>query len=358
MTSTSISMDGFTRYRHDQDFIRGFAAARQALGVDEAAAANSVAMLLFSPLALRAARVRAGLKWLTAHGFSVGYVCRVRLDRGQVRRIWKYQPVEYDAERVRIVCDLMTSGPCLLVLVTGTEVDGLPLASRLRTLKGPSNPHRCSPEHLRTHLGAANMFNNLVHTSDGPVEVMRECAVMLTDTELATLWRCVSDSLSGSSSPPGLDEALAGIPTAAIPGGISLAHVAIALRAELLRHIGTPMSSRTGRLAEVEYLLAAEMEWAQRQDPARPVQALHAFRARFSPVHPLLQASLVPMRGLLSLFDDVEHALFGMPFGLDSLNRSASAANITLDVRDRLVLETEWLSLRFSRGCPSSATLS
>ncbi|MEU7765565.1 nucleoside-diphosphate kinase [Nocardia sp. NPDC049190] len=350
-------MNGFTRYRHDQDFIRGFAAAKHALGGDETAVANSVAMLLFSPLALRAARVHTGLAWLTANGFTVGYVRHVRLDRGQVRRIWKYQPVEYDAERVRIVCDLLTSGPCLLVVVTGPEQDGLPLASRLRTRKGPSDPRRCCPEHLRTHLGAANMFNNLVHTSDGPVEVMRECAVMLTDTELATLWRCVSDSLSGSS-PSGLDEALAGIPTVAIPGGISLAHVTIALRAALLQDI-RPMSARTGRLGAAQHMLAAEMEWAQRQDPARPVQALHAFRAHFSPVHPLLhEASLGRDRSSLSLFENVEHALFGMPFRLDSLNRSASAANITLDVRDRLVLETEWLSLRFSQQGPRSAPLS
>jgi hypothetical protein len=177
--------DGFARYEDDPDFNVGVRVMRAATGTAADEVLASTAVLLLPPPSLATRRTPVALDWLDAHDFSVEYARTVRLSDDRIHRIWKYQIAGHDADRIRIMSQLLTCGPSLLLAVVGPVRGGVPVATRLCELKGKADPARTAPHHLRHRLGAANMFNNFVHTPDGPPELLREAAVMLPEQDLS-----------------------------------------------------------------------------------------------------------------------------------------------------------------------------
>jgi Nucleoside diphosphate kinase len=329
-----MSRDDFTRYEDDLDFTVGVRVMRAATGTAAEEVLASTAVLLLPPLSLATRRTPAALDWLDDHGFSVEYARTVRLSDDHIRRIWKYQIADHDADRIRIVSQLLTGGPSLLMAVVGPVLDGVPVATRLCELKGPADPDRTAPHHLRHHLGAANTFNNFVHMPDGPPELLREAAVMLPEEDLLTLWH---RACSGPQR-RGREDALSLTPATGLPAGASLAHVAVALRRSLLERMRT-----AAELTQAERRTDAEVAWVGSRSPERPVEVLKEFRSRFRPVYPLLRQGA---RGpLLTAFAEAEGALFGTGFDPARMHDAAEKAGLALSTRDSIVFNTEWLSL-------------
>lgn len=336
-------------YAQDPDFRRGLAMVEQHERSGQLL--RSTAVLLLSPLCVATGRVPTALAWLHRNGFQVVFARMRQLRRQDVRRIWKYQIQSYDADRIRVFADLMTCGPSLLLGLVGHAAECASVAARLKALKGPANPRCAAVHHLRTHLGAANLLNNLAHTPDGPPEVVRESTVILGDVDATALWHAAHQALAGAAHPavPVLDR----LPPAQ-PDGISLAHVGVVLRGRLVEEIRDALDPEGVEPTVLRTSLAAAESWARRHDPARPVAALDDFRRRFRPllgtVHQAAQVRrsrhAPPIPGLLALLGEVEGALFDAPFDLDRMVATARTTGFELGTRDRLVLATEWVCRR------------
>jgi Nucleoside diphosphate kinase len=334
--------DDFTRYEDDLDFAVGVRVMRAATGAAAQEVLAATAVLLLPPLSLATRRTPVALDWLAANGFSVEYARRVRLTDDRIHRIWKYQIADHDADRIRIVSQLLTCGPSLLLAVVGPVRDGVPVATRLCELKGKADPDRTAPHHLRHRLGAANTFNNFVHMPDGPPELLREAAVMLPEPDLVTLWERACAARSGPLD-RGHGDALSLTPATGLPAGASLAHVAVSLRRSLLERMRA--ASPTADLTEAERLVRAEAAWTGSRSPERPVEVLTDFRSRFRPVYPLLRRELDPAEPLPTVFAEVEGALFASGFDPARMRDAAEKAGLTLSTLDGIVFDTEWLSL-------------
>jgi Nucleoside diphosphate kinase len=334
--------DDFTRYEDDLDFTAGVRVMRAATGTAAHEVLASTAVLLLPPPSVATRRTPVVLDWLDAHGFSVEYARTVRLTDDRIHRIWKYQIGGHDANRIRIMSQLLTCGPSLLLAVVGPVRGGVPVATRLCELKGKADPDRTAPHHLRHRLGAANMFNNFVHTPDGPPELLREAAVMLPEQDLLTLWKRAGAARSGPLG-RGLDDALSLTPATGLPAGASLAHVAVAFRRNLLERMRRALPAAD--LTQAERLTGAELAWVESRSPERPVEVITEFRSRFRPVYPLLRRELDPPEPLLTAFAEADGALFASGFDPVRMHDAAEKAGLPLSTRDSIVFNTEWLSL-------------
>lgn len=340
----------YPEYQGDPDFTRGSAAVRAVAGDDADRVVASTAIVLLHPLCVRAARVPVASAWLERHRFRLTFCRRVRLTGDHVRRIWKYHGSGNDPSRSRLVGQMLTHAPALVMAVTDDAPVGEPATARLRALKGPADPRRAAPHHLRTHLGAANMFNNLAHTSDGPGELLRETAI-LVGSDLGVLWRTAAAARGRPRADPGA-RVPHDLPSSPLPDGISLAHVAVRLRRRLLAklrawgHPATVLEARVDR----------EAAWVGAQDPARPAETLTLFQQLFrpppAPVPAIAEGDPVraSARAAISAFGEIERALFAPGFDAEKLEESAARAGLSLSVRDRLVFSTHSLSNRYRRN--------
>jgi nucleoside diphosphate kinase len=329
------------KYGDDVDFTAGLRSARAGAGDRLDEVLTGTGALLLPPLCVATGRVRAAVDWLRSHGLEIHAAEQVRLTAETVRRIWKYQSAAPEPERVRIFIRLLTCGPAVVLGVRGSAAGGRALPAWLREQKGPADPYRAGPGHLRTHLGAANTFNNLAHSSDEPADVVREVYALLGATGSVAFWRAAA---SGSRVPR--RQVLDLAPVSIHWGGISLAHVCVALRRSLVHALGASGVAVPTRLA---HRLDAEYGWVDRRSPTTPLQTLAEFRARFRPLAPLLPAASpsgdqVDRIAVATAFGETEAALFRSRCDLDSWERAVDRCQLAVSTRDRLVVATEWLS--------------
>src|SRR5438270_8110612 len=91
--------------------------------------------------------------------------------------MWQFQWNSATRER-RDLADLLTvAGESLLVIVRLPD-DPVPATVRLSSLKGPADPARREPHHLRTILGYGNFLLNYVHAADEPADLVRELGIL------------------------------------------------------------------------------------------------------------------------------------------------------------------------------------
>lgn len=169
-------------------------------------------LLWLRPDVIAAGAARDVLERIAAGGFVPVGACPVRLDRGGVRALWWWQLTRATAERLLLLEAMAAMGPGLLVLYR--HPDGDP-ARRLTRLKGRNDPVGRAADSLRSVAGSPNRLLTMVHTSDDPLDVVRELAAFLPWREraelLASAWACSPDGT------PVLEAPLAAV-QAAYPG--------------------------------------------------------------------------------------------------------------------------------------------
>ncbi|WP_198042726.1 nucleoside-diphosphate kinase [Actinoalloteichus fjordicus] len=149
------------------------------------------------PDVVAAGSARGLIERIAGSGFVPVGACVVRVDRGGVRALWWWQFKRATAERLLLLDAVATLGPGLLVLYRHAEGDS---ARRLTRLKGGNDPSARSVDSLRSVAGSPNRLLTMVHTSDDPVDVVRELAVFLPWRERAALVASASASHPDSSS--------------------------------------------------------------------------------------------------------------------------------------------------------------
>ncbi|MEU8894684.1 nucleoside-diphosphate kinase [Nocardia sp. NPDC048505] len=155
-------------------------------GREPGAFAREHSLLLLKPDAVVARAVEPTLDWLAANGFQVVGARRVTVNRHLVRAIWYFAWNIASPERRRLADLLAGISDALVLILRGSDGE-LPVPVRLTEAKGPTDPRRRQPGHLRYVLGRHNFLLNLVHSPDDPADVLREFAILFDEDARAAV---------------------------------------------------------------------------------------------------------------------------------------------------------------------------
>ncbi|GHG13432.1 hypothetical protein GCM10017667_54120 [Streptomyces filamentosus] len=184
-------------YAFDPLVREGWATLVGVLGAGEAERfASETALLWVRPDAMAAGTAADVLARVEADGFTPVGASAVRLERAGVRLLWWWQLRRATAERLLLLDTVVGLGPGLLVLYRHPGGDA---ARRLTRLKGGNDPAGREADSLRSVAGSPNRLLTMVHTSDDPLDVVRELAAFLPWRERAAL---VASAHASSPSAP------------------------------------------------------------------------------------------------------------------------------------------------------------
>ncbi|QLJ00542.1 hypothetical protein HZZ00_05770 [Streptomyces sp. NEAU-sy36] len=139
------------------------------------------ALCVLKPDAAVGRRYGTALQALRDNGFRPLDVVRFRHDRLTIRETWRFQLNFADRERIATMELYLRSLDCVLLVLRDEQhrPGAVPAAVRLASLKGPATAERRRPEHLRERLGALNGLFNFIHTTDEPLDVLRDLGLLL-----------------------------------------------------------------------------------------------------------------------------------------------------------------------------------
>ncbi|WP_433125235.1 hypothetical protein ACQPWW_22215 [Micromonospora sp. CA-240977] len=140
-----------------------------------------IASCVLKPDAAVGRRYGIALQALREHGFTPVDVLRVRHNRLTIRETWRFQLNFADRHRIATMDLYLRSLDSVLLILRDDRhrPGGVPGSVRLASLKGPATARLRRPEHLRERLGAINGLFNFLHTTDEPLDVLRDLSVLL-----------------------------------------------------------------------------------------------------------------------------------------------------------------------------------
>lgn len=119
------------------------------------------------------------------------------------REVWRYQWNAATVERIEVSELVLGLGLAHGLVVTHADHSAggaSTVADRLAGLKGPSDPDRQRPGHLRHALGASNRVLSYVHVPDEPADIVRDLSLLLGRRDLVALLARAMASLEATRS--------------------------------------------------------------------------------------------------------------------------------------------------------------
>lgn len=136
--------------------------------------------ILFKPDAVVGRRVHLCLDFLVEHGLKPIAVHELHVTRHMTREIWRQQGNAATLDRFRLIDEMMSATPSLLVLFRRQWADArVPATVFLRTLKGNGFRDRKPPNGLRQVACSPLPLLSLVHAPDEPIDMVRELGILL-----------------------------------------------------------------------------------------------------------------------------------------------------------------------------------
>jgi hypothetical protein len=138
---------------------------------------NRLALLLLKPDAVVSGQLASLLEEVADHGFTPIYVQVVTIDRLMFRSLWWYQHNAVTIDRLAVMSRLVRATPSVLILLRDDRLPPRfngrhwPASVRLTSLKGQ----------FRQILATSNSMFSLIHTSDEPIDLLRELAILLDE---------------------------------------------------------------------------------------------------------------------------------------------------------------------------------
>jgi nucleoside diphosphate kinase len=184
----SDSRDKLDLYASDTYFLESWEDLRDVLGEDPSQTANRLASITLKPDAIAGRVLRSCLGWLEQNGFRLVTAELVNFGRHSIRLMWAYSWNVATRERKELVDELLTASPSLLLILIGS-----PDAARWLSLnKGPADPARREPGHLRYGLGTFSPLLNFIHTADEAADFIRELAIFADSTRRREIYEAAS----------------------------------------------------------------------------------------------------------------------------------------------------------------------
>lgn len=153
-------------------------------GIDPDEFARRHALLLLKPDAAITGAMRPAVSWLLDQGYRITGAYPVQLTRLHLRALWYGNWHRATPQRRRLADRLAGLSESVLLVVTHPD-DDIAVSARLTAQKGPADPALRQPGQLRSVLSAGTYLLNLVHSTDGPDDVLRELGVLFAEPELS-----------------------------------------------------------------------------------------------------------------------------------------------------------------------------
>ena len=157
---------------------------------------HQIGVIIFKPEAIAGRRMIPALEACASHGFVPVAFRRFRFDSRAMRELWRYQWNTVTVDRIRLATYLNSFCDSLMVVLNDhTDSVILPCTVRLSNLKGPCHPAFRNPRQLRSVMNSPNPVLAMIHTSDEPVDVLRDIGVIFGLDEIIGLYAEIRDHL-------------------------------------------------------------------------------------------------------------------------------------------------------------------
>ncbi len=176
-------------YAEDPHFRAGYISFANAVGMEAVADFTwPLASVILKPESLAGRTALACCMFLFAHGFVPLAATAVHLSSLAVREIWRYQINVATEERLYAMDRIFASGPSVFLVLRRPQeresAEGASASSMLNEIKGPSEPSKRKPWHLRASIGAApSRLLTHVHVAEEPADVIRDVGVLFDEPQ-------------------------------------------------------------------------------------------------------------------------------------------------------------------------------
>lgn len=147
-------------------------------------------LVVIKPEGLSLGVTSAVLDFYLANGFEVVAASPVTFTPVAWRALWTYQMTQASLDRL-MVMDLMNAGEGIALLLAARDPSGLPGAVRLTELKGPAKLEDQAENCLRRVIRQPNRVFTLVHTTDEPADLVRDCGIFFGPSARRALARAM-----------------------------------------------------------------------------------------------------------------------------------------------------------------------
>jgi nucleoside diphosphate kinase len=165
----------------------------EVLGAEAPAWLHRTALLVFFPDAVVSNQVGAGVRLLGGLGFVPLAAELVRIDGKACREIYRRElRVLNDETRDRLAIHdafMPFTDSIVVLLADERPEEGVAASRRFRPHKGSGEPHLRRPGTVRAVLNSPNNVFRLVHSSDGPTEMVRDLGILLDGPQRRRLLR-------------------------------------------------------------------------------------------------------------------------------------------------------------------------
>lgn len=191
LTAMAGKREAYSREAYFRESYRDF---ELVFGPQLDAAAQRLALMVFKPEAYVGRRTAPALEYVQSAGFRPIYMRPTQFTRHIQHELWRYQWNSATLAKIALSTIAFAALPTRLIVLYDTSDGASPASVRLKALKGSASPHLRKPGTLRATLDAPNRMVTFVHTTDEPVDVIRELGVFLDQPErLEVLRSCVAN---------------------------------------------------------------------------------------------------------------------------------------------------------------------
>lgn len=141
----------------------------------------SIGLLIIKPEAERLGRIPLILELLSSNGYEIVRTLKTEIAAVQTTEIWKYQWSAASMDRINTNINLMKMEPSYVLILKNPRYavsQSCPLSMILTEQKGSADAKFRNESHFRTALKPLNMILNYIHTSDEPMDVIRELGIL------------------------------------------------------------------------------------------------------------------------------------------------------------------------------------
>jgi len=169
-------------YSADEHLAAGLVHARPRETARLADVLRGHAVLVLQPDCMAGRLAQQCLAIVRREGFEPVHWRRVRIEPHVTAAMWRYQSSSSTRASLVLADAICSRDESIVVLLRDTTAvhDG-PASLRLTALKGPSDTTRRQPHQLRSVLGSPTKLVVLIHTSDEPMDMVRELAILVPD---------------------------------------------------------------------------------------------------------------------------------------------------------------------------------
>lgn len=163
----------------------------------------SIGLLIIKPDAEKLGRISLLLGLLHSNGYEILQILETEITAVQTMEMWKYQWSAASIDRINTNINLMKMAPSYVLILKNPRYavsQNCPLSAILTEQKGSADEKSRSEQHFRTVLKPLNIILNYIHTSDEPMDIIRELGILFEIDKLYEVYASLSHIYANNDS--------------------------------------------------------------------------------------------------------------------------------------------------------------